>query len=407
MEHTRIKFSLAKFSIVIPVDALAYIDPGTGSAIAGISWIGLIFILLMLNDLLHRLVGFFLFIRLRKFARYDSIFHIESASYFETFAGYLISKGNSFPGKHLVICEKSTYDRLMVIQCDNDNCIFQHANINDLYYQCALIRFLSGKELITTTPSLNYKYFLKTKRISTWTHITHSMSDVHFYKCLPFDHFDRIYSPTKAMAENIEILNNIRGNRNIEIIQEKLFYYQYWDTIVEGYGINCNKDILLLAPSWGINSLLYKLTNELCYCIMSYATRNGLKVHMRPHPQSYVSDKNQLNIVMNIFSTIGIHINYDVKISPYDVLLKTNILISDFSGVVYDYHYLNSNPKVICLAFENHILNDLNENIFLESISMEEKIFKKHAYIVHSKKQFISVLNSEIKASTKIKFKGL
>ena len=85
----------------------------------------------------------------------------------------------------------------------------------------------------------------------------------------------------------------------------------------------------------------------------------GYRVIVRPHPQSFVVEKNLLSELKVAFDNNPL-LQWDDNSSGLDAMVASDIMISDFSGIVFDYAFIFKKP-VITVKFDVN-LNGLDAN---------------------------------------------
>ena len=105
---------------------------------------------------------------------------------------------------------------------------------------------------------------------------------------------------------------------------------------------------MLLAPTWGENSILKKFGSS----IIDKLLNTGNNLIIRPHPQSYISEKKLLDDLKDKYKNYDIEWNNDFD--NFDVLNRADIMISDYSGVIFDYALVFDKPVVYTdVKFDN------------------------------------------------------
>ena len=98
---------------------------------------------------------------------------------------------------------------------------------------------------------------------------------------------------------------------------------------------------VLLAPSWGPSSILNKYGAKMIETLL----KTGYQIIIRPHPQSFTSEKEMLDELMNRFPA-GDKLVWDRSNDNFEVLRRSDILISDFSGVIFDFSLVFDKPVI-------------------------------------------------------------
>ena len=96
---------------------------------------------------------------------------------------------------------------------------------------------------------------------------------------------------------------------------------------------------MLVSPTWGPSGLLTRFGDSLLEAL----GKTGWKVIVRPHPQSKTSESELLEKLSEKYKD-NKNIIWDFEKDNMIAMAKSNIMISDFSGIIYDYAFLFNNP---------------------------------------------------------------
>ena len=99
--------------------------------------------------------------------------------------------------------------------------------------------------------------------------------------------------------------------------------------------------VILLAPSWGTNGILSLYGIK----IMEALKATGYRIVIRPHPQSIKSEKDMIERLMKAYPNDDT-ISWNFDSDNFDVLQRADVLISDFSGVMFDYALVFDKPVI-------------------------------------------------------------
>ena len=95
---------------------------------------------------------------------------------------------------------------------------------------------------------------------------------------------------------------------------------------------------MLLAPSWGAKSLLNIYGEQLLDALKA----TGFKVTVRPHPQSFTAEKERIESLMTAYPDFEWNRDND----NLAVLNRNDILITDFSGIIFEWALLFGKPLI-------------------------------------------------------------
>ena len=98
---------------------------------------------------------------------------------------------------------------------------------------------------------------------------------------------------------------------------------------------------MLLAPSWGPSAILSKYGKK----IIDVLLETGYQVIVRPHPQSFTSEKELMEGLMKEYPNSE-QLEWNRDADNFEVLKRSDILISDFSGVIFDFALVYDKPVI-------------------------------------------------------------
>lgn len=194
--------------------------------------------------------------------------------------------------------------------------------------------------LLSTTPGLDVLQWKKSKGVKKYVHFFHEASTALVYRMFQLDFYDVVLTSSDFMTEEIRKLEKVRKLPPKEI---KVVGLPYFDVLAEKKKAakvpeKTNK-VILLAPSWGKTCLLYKLGEKLFDSLIA----TGYEIVLRPHPQSFEADKEILDRIREKYDGCE-NFSWNTDNDNFDILNKADLLISDFSGVVFDFTFIFGKP---------------------------------------------------------------
>ena len=204
------------------------------------------------------------------------------------------------------------------------------------------LNFVNADIVLSTTPGLDVYQWKRSKNVNWYVHIAHAPNDITLYRMFGIDYYDAILISGDYQIEQIRKLEEIRNLPQKELIKVGL---PYMDDMVERLENDTFEDhqtkTVLLAPSWGETAIFSKYGNK----ILKELLKTDYHIIVRPHPQSIKSEKEMIDKLMSLFpNSERLEWNFDTD--NYKVLKNSDILISDFSGVIFEFSLVYDKPVI-------------------------------------------------------------
>ena len=195
---------------------------------------------------------------------------------------------------------------------------------------------------LSTTPGLDVLQWKRSKNVDWYAHIYHSLGDGLGYRMFALDFYDAVLASGDIHYPAVRELEKLRNRPEKEIVTVGSPYMDRLYEQAKAYDLKKNEvTTVLLAPSWGVSSILYKNGEEFIQRLID----TGYRIIIRPHPQSKVSEKDMLDRLQAKFPNSDmLEWNYDND--NFKVLAGADILISDYSGVMFDYTFIFDRPFI-------------------------------------------------------------
>ncbi len=201
---------------------------------------------------------------------------------------------------------------------------------------------MSADICLSTTPGLDVYQWKRSPNVRWYVHITHSAWDINCYRMFGLDYYDAVLLNGEFQAPQIRELEKLR---NLPAKELKVIGLTYLDEIKKrAEKVIINNDAIktvLLAPSWGPNSILVKYGED----IIKNLLKTGYRIIIRPHPQSIISDKKYIEPLRKKYPD-GEMLSWNFDNDNFDVLNRSDIMISDFSGVIFDFVLVFDKPLI-------------------------------------------------------------
>lgn len=320
-----------------------YIDPASTSALLYIIIAIGATLAFTLKGFFYRLLNFIKgkgFKSNNDFEGYDILFYSEGKQYWNVFrpviealekrgvqCGYLTSDEEDPGLKHQSEWMKSKY-------------------IGNLTMTSVYLNKLKAKFVGMTTPQLDVMMIRRSKKVAHYGHIVHAPIDIFSYRKFAFDYFDSVFCSGYHQIEGIKKLEEKRGTTPKLLLESGLTYY---DVMIENSDLriqktdNSTKPVVLVAPTWKEYSILNRFGVRFFENLMK---DTDFDVILRPHPQSYVSFPEVIGEIEEAFKDEP---RFTVDRNPLgnDSMDKSSVMISDLSGVIWDYAFLYAKPVLL------------------------------------------------------------
>ena len=226
--------------------------------------------------------------------------------------------------------------------------------------------------VLSTTPGLDVYQWRRSREVGRYIHIPHAANDITLYRMFGIDYYDAVLLSGEYQGRQIRMLEELRNLPKKELVYVGIPYFDRMAKRLELAGDEERKRPLmpeglsqksaaadpdkengsgrapltvLLAASWGENGLLSKYGEKLLGPLVD----TGYQIIIRPHPQSEISEKEMLDRLKQQYPDSG-QVTWNRDNDNFEVLRRSDILISDFSGVLFDFALVFDKPVIYTSA---------------------------------------------------------
>ena len=332
--------SVVVLFIIIQSSLFCYIDPGTGSLLFS-ALFGIIGTLFFLSKvLLIKLKTFSFADKINKkenISKAKIIIYGEDKRYYNVFKPIIEELINlEIP----TIYYSSSYDD-KIFEIKSDFLKSEFIGTGNKAY--AKLNFIEADICLMTTPNLDVFQLKRSKGVKKYVHITHSSAETSTYCLYSLDFFDAVFLNGEHQIRDIRELEKKRNTTVKDLYVVGNPYLDELSKMKESLTKeNNSKKTILIAPSWGMNCLFRRFGENLLDNIVN----SDYNIIIRPHPQSLISDKDIIDKFQNRYKYKN-NVEWDFNRVNIYSLSKADIMISDFSGVIFDYAFLFEKPVII------------------------------------------------------------
>ena len=209
------------------------------------------------------------------------------------------------------------------------------------------LNLLNASVVVSSTPSLDVFQWKRSKNVDCYIHIPHAPNDITLYRMFGIDHYDAMILSGEYQEKEVRQLENLRGCPPKDIALCGIpFMDEMAKRLKESGELPAHERTVLLAPSWGESSILSKYGEPFIDALIS----TGYKIIVRPHPQSFSSEKELMDRLMAKYNDTS-KVTWNRDTDNFEVLRQSDILISDFSGVMFDFSLVFDKPVIYTRSF--------------------------------------------------------
>ena len=323
---------------------ILYLDPGTGSlllyAIVGIT-----------TTVLFALRGFWYSLRSKVFMGKkgavkelpDLVFQSEGGKYWQVFQPVLKALDKYDIKYGFVTADKN--DPVFGAGLKNVVPVCPGKELMTLSY----MNNIKAKVVVSTTPQLDVYMLRRSKHVQKYVHLFHAPADIGMYEMYAFDYYDTLLCTGGYQKEAIRSIEKNRHEKAKELLDTGCTYYDYMLEELKKLPQKPDETLTVLyAPAWGERSSVVKYGTA----VIDRLVEAGIRVIFRPHPQMYVSDKETILAVEEKIRGNSL-IELDRGRTAAASMARSHAMVTDISGVIFDYAFLFERPIFLVNAEYN------------------------------------------------------
>jgi hypothetical protein len=265
------------------------------------------------------------------------------------------------------------------------------------------LNMLKAGIVLMTTPGLDVYQLKRSKGVKHYSHVLHASSDAVLYRLFGIDYFDSILLTGDYQANDIRFLEKQRSINEKSLVTVGCTYLDVYAEEIKQIPKDENSPFtVLVSPSWGPSAILSRYGEKL----LDPLSKSDFKIIIRPHPQSKKSEADilaRLHARYNDFENIF----WDYERENIFSISKADIMISDFSGIIFDYMFLRDKPVLYVnydFDFRPYDADDLDHELWEFKIIKEagiellENDFSQITEIIKSAKDNEALAAARMKA---------
>ena len=287
----------------------------------------------------------------------------DSYAYFEGLVNHLI---NEFDIPICYITSQST-DPLLERH---------HPNFRAFYIKYTLVNFIASLDadiLVMTMPDLNLFHIKRSRNDTNHVYLFHNIGSA--FSTLRFGalfHYDTIFCVGPHHREEIQRQEEKYGLGESCLVNsgyyklEKVYqdYQRHRSTVNLNRVDTKRKGRVLLAPTWGENSILNLCGSQLIHILI----KANYEVTVRPHVMTRDREQGLIKSLNREFAGFD-NYTYEDDTASTESFYESDVLISDWSGVSYEYAFGTERP-VLFIDVPQKVVNPRYKEIGIEPMDI-------------------------------------
>ncbi len=208
------------------------------------------------------------------------------------------------------------------------------------FFRILFFQFLKAKLLILTMMDLNNFELKRSMHPVHYVYIFHSLTSTHMVDTeKSFDHYDTIFCAGPHQKKEIEL-----REKNKDLKAKNLIPYGYprIEKLIQLSSKPKNeKKVILLAPTWGEQSIINLMGMEICSIIIN----QGYSLILRPHHETIKRSPQLIDEIENKYSHLETF-TLVREMGDAESLLQSDLLICDWSGTAIEYAFGLEKPVI-------------------------------------------------------------
>ena len=205
------------------------------------------------------------------------------------------------------------------------------------------MNFIRASVVLSSTPGLDVYQWKRSRDADWYVHVLHAPNDVTLYRMFGLDYYDAVLVSGEYQIRQLREMERLRGLPEKEAVMAGLpgMDDQYRRLQETGRPEKGTETTVLLAPSWGPRGLFIVYGRRFIEKLLE----TDYHIIIRPHPQSMVSEKEIMDALQKEFPDSD-RLEWNFDNDNFDVLNRSDILISDFSGVMFEFTLVFGKPLI-------------------------------------------------------------
>ena len=208
------------------------------------------------------------------------------------------------------------------------------------FFRILFFQFLRAKLLILTMMDLNNFELKRSMHPVHYVYIFHSLTSTHMVDTeKSFDHYDTIFCAGPHQKKEIEL-----REKNKDLKAKNLVPYGYprIEKLIQlSSKPKKEKKVILLAPTWGEQSIINLMGMEICSIILN----QGYSLILRPHHETIKRSPQLIDEIENKYSHLETF-RLVREMGDSESLLQSDLLICDWSGTAIEYAFGLEKPII-------------------------------------------------------------
>lgn len=234
----------------------------------------------------------------------------------------------------------------------------------------AKMAFVKADIVLMTTPGLDVYQLKRSRYVKKYVHFYHSFEDQCFYKLFGVDYYDVLLTDNEINGTYVRELEKKRNLPAKELVVVGSIKLDELQKRIKTVTVKKDdKKTVLLAPSWGRESALYKYGGK----IIELLLKTDCRIIIRPHPQMKIDNPKLLSKLQKDYPDSE-RLKWDFNHDNVPSMMESDLMVSDFSSIVFEYAFVLYKPVITLnqnVNLEQYDASDISVPVWRFSVSKE------------------------------------
>ena len=204
--------------------------------------------------------------------------------------------------------------------------------------------------MVTTVPEIQ-SFHMKRSIVRDdveYIYMFHGLLSVHLVvREIAFDHYDTVFCVGPHQVQELRRREEMASMPRKNLVKTGYGHYDqlvlYYKELLENRkNQKQDKPKILIAPSWQEDNILDSCIENVLASLLG----QGYEIYIRPHPQYLKLFPERMSALQSQYAYAKGEVSFDLDFTSDESIFTSDILITDWSGIAYEFAYSTLKPCV-------------------------------------------------------------